>query len=106
MVKKLFGLIVLIVVLSSCQNTQNKFVSSDDKRITNEDWFMVSHADSSDLLPCIVMEDYILVIKDDMNKTEILKMEDMSGISATVGLVLAIFLFCSMVIVIIVTAKD
>lgn len=98
--------VILLLALSSCKNNQNKFVNPEDERITQEDWFMITHADSSDLLPCIVMDDYILVIKDTDNSTEILKMEDMSAATNTFAIIAIVCLSIIMIIVIIAVNKD
>ena len=94
--------ILFIFILSSCDDVQNKFVSSSSDKITNENWFLVTHADSTDLLPCIVMEDYVLVILDTGNETQILKMEDMSGEFASFSLFMAVVLFISLIAIIII----
>lgn len=98
--------VMLLLALSSCKNNQNKFVNPEDERITQEDWFMITHADSSDLLPCIVMDDYILVIKDTDNSTEILKMEDMSAAANTFAIIAIVCLSIIMIIVIIAVNKN
>lgn len=104
--KKLFGLIVLFILLSSCENTQNKFLTPENERITNEDWFLVTHADSSDLLPCIVMDDYILVIKDTENETQVMKMYDVTGDFNSFALFMIIIVIMLIFALVIITATD
>jgi len=93
--KKLFFVIGVLIIfaLSSCNNDQNKFMSLDSSGLTEEQIFLVSHADSSDLLPCIVMEDYVLVIKDTDTEAQIMKVSDLSGNLYTVLIMLFAVLF-------------
>lgn len=104
--KKLLGLVVLFILLSSCENTQNKFLTPENERITSEDWFLVTHADSSDLLPCIVMDDYILVIKDTENETQVMKMNDMTGDFNSFALFMTILVFILIFALVLITAVD
>lgn len=70
-----------LFALSSCkpEDRQMKFVSLNSKDITSEDIFIVTHADSTNMLPCIVMDDYVLVIKDLPNEVVVMKIKDYSS---------------------------
>lgn len=106
--KKLFFVIGVLIIfaLSSCDNDQNKFMPLTSSVLTEEQIFLVSHADSSDLLPCIVMEDYVLVIKNTDTEVQIMKVLDLSGKLYTVLIMFFAMLFFLLIILLVYLNSD
>jgi len=99
--KKLFFLIVLVLLLSSCKDSGTNFKPLDS--FTTEEAYMITHADSTILYPAIILPRHVIVIDRDFSKA--VKVKDDSGAITSLLLMVCISLIGLVILGIIGTIK-